>query len=57
MSRDIPYDPTLQCEHCKAMGANDFMGDVLCVDCVQRGLVEQDNLKEQGRNENQARAV
>jgi hypothetical protein len=38
MSRDIPYDPEAVCEVCGAKGAYDFMGDLLCGECITTGL-------------------
>jgi len=45
MSRDIPYDPELQCDNCDAVGAYDFMGDYLCPNCIDfqvEGVVYDD---------------
>lgn len=33
MSRDVPYDPELECDMCGSKGAFDFYGDFLCPDC------------------------
>ncbi len=34
MSRDIPFDENAVCESCCKMGAYDFMGYELCVECA-----------------------
>ena len=34
MSREVRYDPELQCDNCDAIGAYDFMGDYLCENCI-----------------------
>lgn len=34
MSRQVPIDPRRACQMCGAKPAWDFMGDVLCADCV-----------------------
>ena len=40
MSRDIPYDPELQCDNCGAIGAYDFMGEYLCENCIDFHIEE-----------------
>ena len=34
MSKDIPFNPELQCDNCDEVGAYDFMGDYLCPNCI-----------------------
>ena len=41
MSRDIPYDPELQCDNCDTIGAYDFMGDYLCENCMDFHVEEE----------------
>lgn len=36
MSRAVPYDPEAICDICGALGAYDFMGDVICVLCLPK---------------------
>lgn len=33
MSREVPFDPSAICDVCGAVGAYDFMGDLLCPLC------------------------
>jgi len=41
MSRDIPYDPELQCDNCDEIGAYDFMGDYFCPACIDFHIEEE----------------
>ena len=36
MDRDVPYDPQEICDNCGAKGAFDFMGDLICPDCLKK---------------------
>ena len=36
MSRDIGYDKNTACDFCGKSGAFDFMGDIVCVDCLYK---------------------
>lgn len=44
MSRDVPYEPNLQCDECGVIGAYDMM-DILCPACLEKalGLGESDD--------------
>lgn len=33
-AREVPYMPDEQCQDCGAIGAYDFMGDMLCARCA-----------------------
>ncbi len=37
-NRDVPYEPGSVCDRCGAMGASDYMGDMLCPKCSAGGL-------------------
>jgi hypothetical protein len=34
MSREVPFDESAICDECNAVGAYDFMGDILCEKCA-----------------------
>lgn len=36
MGRDVPYKPEAICDDCGKPGAYDFMGDLICQDCVDQ---------------------
>ena len=33
--REVPYDPAAVCDLCGRAGAFDFMGDVICGQCIK----------------------
>jgi hypothetical protein len=35
MSRLVPFDSEEKCDFCDNIGAYDFMGDFLCIECYQ----------------------
>jgi hypothetical protein len=45
-SREVPYDKDKECDVCGKLGANDFMGDYLCNDCVTYTVTEPAHVKE-----------
>ena len=36
MSRDIPFDENEICDCCGKKGAFDFMGDLICEECLEK---------------------
>jgi len=34
LDREVPLEPDLVCDRCGAVGAYDFMGDILCWGCA-----------------------
>ena len=36
MNRDVLYDPDEVCDLCGKKGAFDFMGDLICPDCLSK---------------------
>ena len=41
MSRDIPFDPEEICDLCGGKGALDFMGDLICPECLAKGETDK----------------
>jgi len=41
MSRDIPFDPEEICDLCGEKGAFDFMGDLICPECLAKGETDK----------------
>jgi len=46
VSRDVPYDPDEICDICGKKGAFDFMGDLICLDCLQKDKETDDDDEE-----------
>lgn len=50
-SREVPFDPELNCDICQKKGAYDFMGDLLCPECMTKyigtGEVKDGNNKDE----------
>jgi len=37
MDRTVPFDDEEKCDICGKTGAYDFMGDLICQDCLEKG--------------------
>jgi len=42
MSRDVPFDKFERCEICGKDGCYDFMGDLICPDCLEKECTIKD---------------
>lgn len=42
MGRDVPFDKEEKCDLCGALGAFDFMGDLICGDCIQKIMINEE---------------
>jgi hypothetical protein len=46
MGRSIPFDPDEKCDVCGKEGAYDFMGDLICQECVDKSGLETEEEEE-----------
>lgn len=42
MSRSVPFDIDEKCDRCGAVGAWDFMGDMLCQTCLEKAELRKE---------------
>jgi hypothetical protein len=54
MSREVPFDEDAVCDHCGKRGAFDFMGDLICAECVG-GILNENEPEEEPDNGNTSR--
>ena len=55
MSRDIPFDPKAICDICGNKGAFDFMGDLICPECLAEDKEEEEEDKKREQKKQKTR--